>query len=109
MTNGNVPIAEIVSLAKTILDSKMRMIDGCHEMFKLLMGFPLQYEKDFLIFTAVASETDHLPIGDERKNWDKKILRQKEIELADFENFYKKEIISACKKILRRFEKGSRI
>lgn len=98
------PVAKMIQTSKKILNSEVDLIQGCRAMYSLLIGFPEQYEKEFLIFTVVPSETDHLPIGDERKNWDKDVLTIKDLEVKECEDFYREEVFKACKEILRRLD-----
>lgn len=97
---------KMTALAKKILSSQIKMIEGCHAMASLLFGLPLQLEDDFIIFTAVASDTDHLPLGEERKNWDKKVLIEKDTEILETENFYRDAVFEGCRKIIKRFDKN---
>lgn len=100
---------KILSLAKKILDSRTGVAEGCREIFHLLNERGIAYEKDFLIFTGVESETDRLPVGPERQYWNKESLKLMDKETEKVEKFYKKDIFEACKKLIIFIKTGRNI
>jgi Protein of unknown function (DUF2489) len=61
------------------------------------------HDEDFIMFVAVDSETDHLPVDKERHNWSAEALERKDAEIAEAEAFYKNNVIAACRKLIERF------
>ena len=55
------------------------------------------------IFVAIDSETDHLPIGPERLNWDADSLRARDSEIAEYEVAFREDVLAACKKLIERY------
>jgi hypothetical protein len=49
-----------------------------------------------LTFTGIDSETDALPIGSVRKEWDQGALKLKDREIEDAERFYRDSSMSAA-------------
>lgn len=96
---------KILSLAEKILDSRTGIVEGCREIFHLLNERGIAYEKDFLIFTGVESETDRFPVGPERQYWNKESLKLTDKEIEEVEGFYKKNIFEACKKLIKFLKK----
>src|SRR2546421_9872453 len=66
--------------------------------YKLYDGFDSQNDEDFLTFVVIDSETDHLPVDFERKNWSAEALERKDKEIAEAEAFYKDDAFAACRK-----------
>ena len=51
-------------------------------------------------FTAIVSETTHLPIGPERAYWEPSALARKDAELAEAEAWAREDGLAACRRIL---------
>jgi hypothetical protein len=64
-------------------------------------------DKDFVIFGLVASETDHLPLGESRQYWDPQALKRADAELNGISEFYRVQIVEACTNVLARFSRGN--
>ena len=79
----------IIAASRRLSALGLELFDGRHE--------------DFIMFDAVYTETDHLPIDKERENWDAEALKRKDTEIAKAEAFYKDEVIAACRKLIERF------
>ena len=79
----------IISASRRLTALGLRLFDGHHE--------------DFNTFRGVDSETDHLPVDTERKNWSAEALKRKDEEIAEAEAIYKKDVTAACWKLIERF------
>ena len=55
------------------------------------------------MFDVVDSETDHLPVDIERRNWSAEALERKDAEIAEAEALFKDDVIAACRKLIERF------
>ena len=62
-----------------------------------------QFDPDFLFIVGVDSETDALPIGEERQLWKASVLRDKDEEIKRLEGFYRSKIVAACHVLIKRF------
>ena len=60
-------------------------------------------DEDFETFDGVDSETEHLPVDIERRNWSVEALGTKDKEIAECEALHKEDVFAACKHILERF------
>lgn len=61
---------EIADTAQAMLDGKLAYIEGCRLICSLLEPARLErLEKPFVVFVAVESETDTVPIGGARERW----------------------------------------
>lgn len=101
---------KIVVICEAMLKEKIGVIAGSRILnrleFELLHNEVGQFQRDedFLTFVAIDSETDHLPVDFERKNWSAEALERKDKEIAEAEAFYKDDAFAACKKLIERFD-----
>ena len=51
---------------------------------------------------GLASETDHLPIGEVRKLWVSYALKEKDLEIARAEEMYRSDFLETCRRIVKR-------
>ncbi|UTW02945.1 DUF2489 domain-containing protein [Amphritea atlantica] len=71
-----------VEVANGMLDGSIHYLEGAIELSSLRFEVDLpEDDKDFLAFTGVASEVDHLPIGAPRKYWSQEALDRHEPEI----------------------------
>ena len=68
-----------VEVAIGMIDGTIDYLEGAIELSSLRHEVDLPSDdKDFLVFTGVASEIDHLPIGAQSLNWSEKALERHE-------------------------------
>ena len=79
----------IIAASRRLSALGLELFDGRHE--------------DFIMFDGVDTETDHLPVDIERKNWSEEALKRKDVEIAEAEASYKDEVFAACRKLIERF------
>lgn len=60
-------------------------------------------DPDFLLFIAVDSETDSLPLEDQRANWDESAFESKQTEVSHYEADIREEVLKACRSLVERF------
>ena len=63
----------------------------------------MEDDPDFLLMTAISSETDHLPLGHARQHWDPVALARKDEELADAAGYWNDQVRVSCERIVERF------
>jgi len=96
----------LVATATAVVEGKVGIVLGCRRLYSLKHSMQLDdFDEDFQIFLAVDSQTDHLPVDEERRNWGLDALRRKDIEIAEAEGFFRSEVVAACQKLLVRFDK----
>jgi hypothetical protein len=100
----NLRRSEVVQIANKILDKKLGIIEGVRKL-RLLHHEVSEndFDPDFLIFTSIDSETDHLPVGEVRKHWSSNALELKDKEIDDAEEYYREEVFDTCKELIKRF------
>lgn len=101
---------KIVAICEAILHEEIGVIAGSRRLNRLEaellhneVGW-FQRDEDFLTFVAIDSETDHLPVDSERRNWSVDALERKDEEIAKAEAFYQGDAFAACRKLIERFD-----
>jgi hypothetical protein len=95
---------KVLDLATDILGGRIGLIEGSRALSHLRHEVEVKEpDRDFLIFVGVDSETDHLPIGEERKSWDAEALAAKDQEIQEFEASVREDIMAACRNLIARF------
>jgi hypothetical protein len=81
-------------------------VPSCRELAALLDEIDGENEAKgpFNLFVTIDTETDHLPLGAERANWDMGALAERDEEISRVEDFYRTEVFSACRELIRRYE-----
>lgn len=94
-----------VKIASAMLDGSISYLEGAIELsvLRFEVGLPAD-DKDFLVFSGVSSETDHLPIGTARQHWSKEALARHEPEVQQSIAWAKEVSLSECKSIIERFK-----
>ena len=57
-------------------------------------------DPDFLPFVGIDSETDHLPIGEERQHWNPEALRERDVEIERSQEHWRDYALDACRKLM---------
>lgn len=67
-----------VYLAKSMLLRELSFMEGAVKMSPLrnFIEGVSEYDEDFLAFTAISSETDHLPLVEQRHLWNPAALKK---------------------------------
>jgi hypothetical protein len=102
---------KIVFICEAMLKEEIGVIAGSRilnrledELFQREVGTWFQRDEDFLTFVAINSETDHLPVDFERKNWSIEALERKDKEIDAAEALYKDNAFTACRRLIERFD-----
>ncbi len=97
--------AKAIATATEMITGKLGIIAGARILATLRFEVGVtEYDEDFLTFVAIDSETDDLPIGQQREHWATKALQEKDVEIKRCENLYQQNAIQACKNIIKRWE-----
>jgi len=60
---------QIAARSRDLLDSRLGIIDAARALQALGHSVRAESDPDFITFTAIDSESDHLPIGSVRREW----------------------------------------
>ena len=100
----------VVEIANGVLVGQIGIIEGARELAHLRWKVTDdEFDPDFLPFISVDSETDALPIGEERAYWASHALAEKDQEIKRAEDFYREKILAACQILVVRFTRDADI
>jgi hypothetical protein len=97
---------QVVSLAQAMLEGKLPFLEGAYKLYGLshkVGGVNLD-DPDFLLFSAVSDQTDHLPFDEQRPLWQPEALKRLEPEINENENWARSVAWAACKNLIARFD-----
>lgn len=101
---------KIIAICEAILNEEIGVIAGSrilcgleHELLHREVGW-FQNDEDFIEFISINSQTDHLPVDYERRNWSAEALKRKDEEIAKAEASHKEDAFEACRKLIERFD-----
>ena len=93
-----------VEVARNMLNGSANYLEGAIELSGLASEIGLaENDEDFDAFRVVASEVDHLPIGEPRLLWSKEALERYEPEIIKSIEWAKKYTLLNCHSIVDRF------
>jgi Protein of unknown function (DUF2489) len=96
---------EVVHIAREMLSGDIGVIEGARLVVALQPTVTRDsLDPDFLPFAAICSETDNLPIGNQRDMWAPSALQQKDEERRQAEELYRPKAKAACRILIKRFE-----
>ena len=93
------------ALASEVLAGSVGLIEGARTLWRLgsYIVQDTALDKDFVVLVGFDDETDHLPVGAERSNWDPVALMGKDREIAEYEEMWGPKVRAACQSIVARF------
>jgi hypothetical protein len=94
---------QIVALCNAGVGEYIGVCAAACEINRLGLVLFRELDEDFKVFAGICSETEDLPIGQERQNWDSVVLLEKDKELRRMETAYNEVFREACKRLLVRF------
>lgn len=86
-------------VAKAALEGQISILEAVRKLFPLAHTDAVCDEADRGLIIGIYSETDHLPVGEVRRLWAPEALREKDIEIASVEAWWKATFLEACKRI----------
>jgi hypothetical protein len=98
----DLPTSRAIDVARRLISGKVGVIEGCRELSSLKYAFGDSFTQDFRPFVAIDSETDHLPVGTVRREWNPNALARKDNEIAKCEELYRPQVIEDCERPIKR-------
>lgn len=99
----------IVAAARRMLGQNMSFIGGAREICALRDAAALDYfDRDVLPFVAISSETDDLPLGEERKLWSSEALAKLQPQLDRAEQWARDAGTKHCRQLIGRLGQPDR-
>jgi len=96
---------EVVSFADAMLSGKLSFLEGASKIHGLVnkVGGVRFDDPDFIKFTAIVSDTDHLPLEKQRSLWQPEALARLEPEIKEKEQWARSFATAASKNLISRF------
>jgi hypothetical protein len=82
MSNDDLDIAR--QIARGVRDGRIDIVSGCREILSYRRVIRGVSNETWDVITAIESETDDVPIGDEREKWNADALAKKSAEAAAY-------------------------
>jgi hypothetical protein len=102
-SDGMSPLAhDIVLTCQQMLSGQLGIIAAARQIISLafqLHGDKFVHEM-FGVFVAIDSETDHLPVGPERRHWATDALAAKNVEIQKYEESCREDAFQAAHKVV---------
>jgi hypothetical protein len=92
--------AEVVRIAAAILSAHIGLVECTRELLPHLLTVLEERDENLRFFIGLDSETDHFPVGLERKHWNREALHVKDQELRAAEAFYRDAAEAALTRII---------
>jgi len=90
-------------IALHAIEGRISLLEAVRILTPILHANPqLVAKEDYNTIIGIDSETDDLPIGRVRSEWDAGALAKKDIEIAECEMRWRDQILSVCRRILDR-------
>jgi hypothetical protein len=93
----------VVARAGDLLAGRLGVIAAAQQLAKLRFWLRADDDPDFSVFTAINSESDHLPTGAERQHWATDALKDKDVEIRAIEEFYREDALEAARKLQAKY------
>jgi hypothetical protein len=92
---------QLIEIACAMLSGQLGIIAGARQIVRLRPNITAaDFDRDFLIFVGIDSETDALPAGAERQYWDPAVLLAKDLEIARADDFYRESALAGCRSLV---------
>jgi hypothetical protein len=92
---------QILDIAKKLVAGELGVIAASRQLSPLRHAAQPQVAKVLLAFTGIDSETDTLPIGKLREDWNPEIIKGKDQQIAEAERFYRDAAMNAAAELIR--------
>jgi hypothetical protein len=96
---------KVVAIARELIAGRIDVIEAARQIDAFRgdrVGLD-EFDPDFLTFLAIESETDDLPVGENRSHWAPEILAEKDREIARCEELYRAQALEAASHLVARF------
>jgi hypothetical protein len=94
---------KVVETAQAMLGGETTYLSGSRLLAALRHEAGMENDADFMIFVAIDSDTDHLPLGPVREFWDKFSLEKLQPEIDGAEAWARTHAEPSCAKLVARF------
>ena len=99
----------VTAIAQQVVSGDLGIIAGCRQLRQLGHDVVIdsRVDPDFVVFTAVESVTDHLPLEEQRPLWLPSAFAEKQVEVERYEADWRDDVLRACRSVIERFGHAS--
>lgn len=94
---------KVIAICEAVLNDEIGIIAASRILDSLGNQLVGVHHDDFMLFLVISSETDHLPVDYDRKNWNPDALKKKDQEILDNEAFYRDKVVEQCKFLIAKY------
>ncbi|MTW09204.1 DUF2489 domain-containing protein [Pseudoduganella eburnea] len=94
---------KVAETAQAMISGQMSFLLGARRLDALRHEVSASDDADFMVFVAIASDTDDYPVGPVCELWDKAALERLQPEIDAAERWAKEQSTATCKKLIQRF------
>jgi DNA-directed RNA polymerase subunit RPC12/RpoP len=91
----------IRSIAMELIAERIGVIGAARKLSGLRHYVEPQIAEVLMTFLAIDSETDTLPVGGDRKEWNAEALKRKDLEIEEAERMYRESAMTAAGELIR--------
>ncbi|MET3244725.1 hypothetical protein C8K18_11387 [Paraburkholderia sp. GV068] len=95
---------KIRARALDLLEGRLGVIEAARAMLQLAYWTKVEGEPEFLLFRAIASATDDLPVGSVRAYWAADALEREDVRIDAAEKLWNEKAVAAAEKLVERYQ-----
>jgi hypothetical protein len=99
---------QIISTANAMIDGSMCFIEGSRRIRSLSFETDDPKDRLFDLFIQLESETDDLPVGDERQYWAREALERADKRANEMCDSYRESMFEACHALIAAFASNNK-
>jgi hypothetical protein len=91
---------EIEATLREMLSGGLDLVEGCRVLARYAVELEQIAPAEYAVIAGVESETDDLPVGQQRSRWASDALAQKDREKEAYLRTVEETVLAACRRIL---------
>jgi hypothetical protein len=93
----------IVTRCRDLLEGRIGVIEASRELSRSRFEADAETDPDLGVFVAIDSETNHLPVGTDRREWAPDALEAKDREIREYEQASRDDAYRAARSLLKKY------
>ena len=98
---------EIVECCRDVVEGRLGVIEAARRLKGLALSVRDESDPDFMLFRALDSESDALPVGPVRQYWSVSALEEEDAKIAAFEENARRVACLAARRLAERYGEAS--
>ncbi len=99
---------EVVECCRDLLEGRVGVIAAARRLSGLAFEVRAGHDPDFVLFRALDSESDALPVGEVRQYWSAAALEREDAKIAAFEENARRDACLAAGRLAERYAGAAR-